>query len=108
MTEFSEETLKDNFDEISKSYQDEFTSAGFPPKICCELLNQFAQSSKRDTMILDIGCGNGYVGLYLNDVEYKHIHGIDCSSIKLEEARKKNSYSSLKRGTFGLKDSVID
>ena len=38
LKEFSEETLKSNFDDLSKEYNDQFISAGFPPKICSQLV----------------------------------------------------------------------
>jgi len=107
LTEFSEETLKANFDDISKEYSTQFTSAGFPPKICSELVEELSSGNTLKTQILDVGCGNGYVGQYLREIGYKEIHGIDCSRIKLQEAEKKRSYESLQRGTFGLKDSRI-
>ena len=70
LIEFSEETLKANFDDISKEYNNDFTSAGFPPKICSELVHQLSCGDNLKAEILDVGCGNGYVGQYLREIGY--------------------------------------
>ena len=70
-------------------------------------MEQLGDGNKYKTEILDVGCGNGYVGLYLKQLGFIRIYGSDCSRIKIKEAEKKKCYEELSRCTFGLKDSVI-
>ena len=39
MTVFSEETLQKNYDNISVNYEEQYLSAGFPPKICALMVS---------------------------------------------------------------------
>ena len=45
MKEYSDETLKKNYDHISTQYEEQFVSAGFPPKICAGLVGNLCSES---------------------------------------------------------------
>ena len=83
-TVFSEDTLRDQFDEEAIKNQEKFINAGFSPKICSELVSSFTpDENKHKCKVLDVGCGNGYVGQYLSELGFHNIHGIECRRSKL-------------------------
>lgn len=107
-TVFSEETLKNKFDEHANTQQEQFISAGFPPKICSELVDQLCGDARKlSCTVLDVGCGNGYVGQYLKELGFFKIQGIDCRRTKLLCAEQKQVYENVQRGVFGIKGSVV-
>ncbi|NEO68849.1 class I SAM-dependent methyltransferase [Moorena sp. SIO3H5] len=54
-----------------------------------------------DAKILEVGTGTGLVGALLNQQGYYHVDGLDISLQMMEEARKKNVYTSLYQATLG-------
>lgn len=106
-TVFSEDTLKQSFDKQANEYQNQFISAGFPPKICSELVDSLCKDNKYKCQVLDVGCGNGFVGQYLKELGFQRISGIDCRQTKLQTAQSKKCYQSIERLVFGLEDSVV-
>ena len=93
---------------MSAGYEEQYIEAGFPPKICSTIINKLDNSdNKLKVNILDIGCGKGYLGLYLKEEGYLRTTGMDCSNNLLELAKDKNSYYQLERRVFGQKDTVI-
>jgi len=77
--ELNSETMKGCLQDLSGKYSDQYTSSGFPPKICTLILKELIKSNKLKCQILDIGCGKGYVGEYLKADGFLHITGLDCS-----------------------------
>ena len=69
-------------------------------KIISDLINENSQ-------VLDVGCGNGFVGQYLKELGFQKISGIDCRKTKLETARSKKCYEDVRRLVFGLEDSTV-
>lgn len=76
---FSETTLKGNLDSHSEGYEDQFIKAGFPPKICSQLVANLCRDNPFHTEVLEIGCGKGFAGEYLKEEGFHNVYGIDCS-----------------------------
>jgi len=85
--ELNSETMQGCLQELSGKYSDQYTSSGFPPKICTLILKELIKSNKLKCQILDIGCGKGYVGEYLKSDGFLHITGLDCSRSLLQVAK---------------------
>jgi len=85
--ELNSETMQGCLKELSGKYSDQYTSSGFPPKICTLILKELITSNKLKVQILDLGCGKGYVGEYLKADGYLHITGVDCSKSLLQSAK---------------------
>ena len=83
---FSEQTMEDKYNLISQGYVDEYVKAGFPPKVCAQLVASLCSFNRIETQILDIGCGQGFGGKFLWELGFKKIVGIDCSKGLLESA----------------------
>ena len=82
---FTKTTMKAGLTKVSKNYKDQYINAGFPPKICHLLINNLtSKENRRKTYILDVGCGKGYVGQYLNVDGFRQIHGMELSKSLLK------------------------
>lgn len=57
-------------------------------KFIVEQLKDCLQSGAK---VLDIGCGNGNISLYLGSLGF-HVHGVDISKKAIEKARSLNTY----------------
>jgi len=55
------ETMKSSLQGLSLNYSDQYTSSGFPPKICTLILKEIAgpDLNKLRCRVLDVGCGKG-------------------------------------------------
>lgn len=93
---------------MSVGYEDQYVEAGFPPKICANIINKLnTTEQKHKVNILDMGCGKGFLGKYLKDEGFLKTTGMDCSNSLIELARDKDCYHKLERRVFGQKDTVI-
>lgn len=104
--ELTEDTMKESLEMLSGNYVEQYTSAGFPPKICTLLLKEISEISKLKCQVLDVGCGKGHVGEYLKNDGFLHITGMDCSRGLLESAKETKAYETLIRAAIG--ESTID
>lgn len=87
---------------LSGNYKDQYTSSGFPPKICTLIMKELAGEDKKlRAQILDVGCGKGYVGEYLKHDGFMHISGLDCSKNLLQIAEQKKVYERLDKVAIG-------
>lgn len=102
--ELNSETMKGCLKELSGKYADQYTSSGFPPKICTLILKELITTNKLKTQILDLGCGKGHVGEYLKQDGFLHITGIDCSRSLLQSAKQTRCYENLEKAVFGEGD----
>jgi hypothetical protein len=55
--ELNSETMQKCLKELSGKYSDQYTSSGFPPKICSLILNELVTTNKLKCQVLDVGCG---------------------------------------------------
>ena len=104
---FSEETLRGNLDGISSGCELEFINAGFPPKICAEMVKGLCRKNPFTTEVLEIGCGKGFAGEYLKHEGFHNVIGVDCSYNLLSIAEEKKAYKKLQRQVIGNKDVEI-
>jgi len=56
--------------------------------------------------ILDVGCGQGFVGQYLQQDGFSYIDGMDKNQSMLNIAQENKAYEELLNITFGKPDSV--
>lgn len=62
---------------------------------------------KENSVILEIGCGNGSTINYLSGkIRYKKIHGIDISDVMIRES-KKNNRQLIKTGSVEINHSDV-
>uniref|UniRef100_A0A7S3MUJ7 Methyltransferase domain-containing protein n=1 Tax=Strombidium inclinatum TaxID=197538 RepID=A0A7S3MUJ7_9SPIT len=89
---FSQDTIKEHYDDLCNNYEDIYLRAGFhDPKKCAELTNELfemASKPKEEIEVLDMGCGTGLVGKYLHEMGFKKIVGLDASKGMLDECEK--------------------
>jgi len=79
--------MQDCFRDLSKNYIDQYTSSGFPPKVCTLIMKDLINNTQKlKCRILDIGCGKGHVGEELRYDGFPRIYGMDCSKNLLEMA----------------------
>jgi SAM-dependent methyltransferase len=87
---FSQDNIKDHYDELCSNYEDIYLRAGFhDPKKCAELVSkhfELVSKPKEEIEVLDMGCGTGLVGKYLYEDGFKQIVGLDASKGMLDEA----------------------
>lgn len=55
--EFSDQTMENKYNFVSEKYVDEYVKAGFPPKICAQLVGSLCSFNRLEAQVLDIGCG---------------------------------------------------
>ena len=98
---FSEDTLRTNLDGISSGCERDFIDAGFPPKICAEMVKGLCRKNPFTTEVLEIGCGKGFAGEYLKHEGFHNVVGVDCSYNLLSIATEKKAYKKLQRLVIG-------
>ena len=80
------------------------------PMIASKLLQNYLD--RKDTRILDAGCGTGIVGELLHQDGYGNIEGLDYSQDMLNKARAKSIYKTLNRGdltgSLDIEDATYD
>ena len=81
---------------MSVNYENIYLRLGYPdPVKVAEKCAKYAQKrglNKDKVRILDIGCGTGLIGKYLAQKGFKHIVGLDVSTMMLAKARTKGVY----------------
>lgn len=90
---------KRHFDHMSVNYENIYLRLGYPdPMKVAEKCAKYAKLrglDKDKVRILDIGCGTGLIGKYLAQKGFKHIVGLDVSTMMLAKARSKGVYEQL-------------
>lgn len=99
---FSQENIAEHYNELSSNYEQIYLRAGWhDPLKCAELAKTCLQDQAESSSVLDMGCGTGLVGVYLNERGFKNVVGVDASVGMLEKARTKGVYSELKELFLG-------
>lgn len=105
------EQTKNHYDRIADKYvelfKDEIENKGYDRK----LLDDFANSLPKSSLICDVGCGAaGHIGRYLFDKGFK-VHGIDISEKSIEAAKRLNpemKFSVMDMCNLQFPDESID
>ena len=102
-TGFSQDHIKEHYDDIAQKYDAIYLNAGYyDPLRCAELVRDFvAEENRGDAEVIDMGCGTGLAGHYLKEMGFKKIVGVDASKGMLDVAAQKNAYSELKELFLG-------
>eukprot|EP00347_Sterkiella_histriomuscorum_P006661 403351916 len=104
-TGFSQDQIKEHYDEVAEKYDQIYLNAGYHDhEHTAQLVNKFYADNK-DIEILDMGCGTGLVGEELKKLGYNKIVGIDASQGMLDTASKKLAYHQLEELFLGKPDS---
>ena len=94
---FNQDSISTKYDELSKNYDEVYSSVGWPdPGKCAE--GCINNGYTKDSYILDMACGTGKVCDELMEqarVESPHIIGIDASEGMLERAKNNSNYETL-------------
>ncbi|MEL7039414.1 MAG: class I SAM-dependent methyltransferase [Cyanobacteria bacterium J06592_8] len=92
--------LAERYDTWAQDYEQELDDAfGYVgPEPAVEVLVNYVSP---DAKILDAGSGTGLVGQLLHQRGYNHLEAMDMSTGMLEEARKKNVYTSFHQQVLG-------
>jgi len=89
---FNQDNIKEHYDELCTNYEEIYLRAGFhDPKKCAELTEEFfalSGKTREEAEVLDMGCGTGLVGKYLNEYGFKKVTGLDASRGMLDECEK--------------------
>lgn len=93
--------VRDIFDIFAPDFEEVLTSLEYnaPNLIRDEMARIYGTKPKAKLRILDVGCGTGFCGEFLeNYAAKKGLEGIDISKKMLKEAARKNKYSKLING----------
>jgi predicted TPR repeat methyltransferase len=86
---FSQDNIKEHYDDLCANYEAIYLKAGFhDPQKCAELTNanfEILGKAKEELEVIDFGCGTGLVGKYLHDMGFRQIIGLDASKGMLQE-----------------------
>ena len=89
---FSQDNIKEHYDELCTNYEAIYLKAGFhDPLKCAELANETVELTGKTAAtadVIDMGCGTGLVGKYLHDFGFRSIVGVDASKGMLKEAEE--------------------
>ena len=104
---FNKDTIKEQYDDLAKKYDDVLIAVEYPdPKKCADLIESLGIA--KDAAIFDMGCGTGLVGVYLAEKGYSNIDGVDASPGMLEIAKEKKAYNILEELFLGNSDTFPD
>ncbi len=100
----TQQELAEQYDKWATSYENDLEGHGGPS----EAVEQFSLYVPETARILDAGCGTGIVGQLLAEQGYKNLEGLDLSTGMLEEARKKNCYTTFYQQALGEPLAIPD
>lgn len=103
---FNQETIAEQYNDLSKHYEEIYLRAGWhDPLKCAELAKECVGDAAVASTVLDMGCGTGLVGQYLKERGFKNVVGVDASAGMLEKAKEKEAYTELRELFLGRPDT---
>jgi SAM-dependent methyltransferase len=88
------------YDDWADSYDEDVASGGYSyAPMAAGLFGRHVAPG--DTPVLDAGCGSGFIGAALAELNYANLTGIDLSAGMLRAAARKGVYRDLRRRTLG-------
>jgi SAM-dependent methyltransferase len=93
------ETVRENYDRLAKVYADKvFDELQYKP-IDRDVLKRFAERTRDQGEVCDLGCGPGHVAQYLRNADTA-VFGVDLSPRMVEQARRLNPQISFRIGNM--------
>jgi SAM-dependent methyltransferase len=92
-------SIRESYDRLAEEYARRIADELQHKPLDRELLDRFAQQTKRRGEVCDMGCGPGHVARYLRDAGAS-VFGLDLSPGMLEQARKLNPDISFREGNM--------
>jgi SAM-dependent methyltransferase len=81
--------VRQNYNKVAETYAAQFYSELSRKEFDCGLLDAFAADCAGQGKVLDVGCGPGHIGRYLQD-RGVDVKGIDLSDAMVDAARRLN------------------
>ena len=95
---FSQDSISDKYDELSRNYEEVYTTVGWPdPDQCAQQCAELGCTES--SQILDMGSGTGLVAKYLKEkteLDSIDIIGIDASEGMIQKAQSKGIYKEIR------------
>ena len=106
-TGFSQNDIKEHYDEVAEKYDEIYLGAGYYDHVkCLELASKYVPEDKRaDYQVFDMGCGTGLVGEVMQQAGFESIMGCDASKGMNDVAAQKNggkAYKELRELFLGI------
>jgi ubiquinone/menaquinone biosynthesis C-methylase UbiE len=92
-------SIRESYDRLAEEYARRIADELQHKPLDRELLDRFAQQTKRRGEVCDMGCGPGHVARYLRDAGAS-VFGLDLSPGMLEQARKLNPDIPFREGNM--------
>jgi ubiquinone/menaquinone biosynthesis C-methylase UbiE len=92
-------TIRTSYDTIAEEYATRIDGELAHKPFDCELLNAFAEQTKGQGVVADLGCGPGMVTQYLHDRGVSML-GLDLSPRMLAEAKRRHPALEFRAGDF--------
>ena len=85
--------IVDCYDKWSGTYHDDIQNLGYRAPDAC--INMAIKYVKKNSSIIDLGCGTGLVGEKLKKAGFMNIDGLDCNEKMIEISKKKLIYNNM-------------
>jgi SAM-dependent methyltransferase len=92
-------SIRESYDRLAEEYARRIADELQHKPLDRELLDRFAQQTKRRGEVCDMGCGPGHVARYLRDAGAS-VFGLDLSPGMLEQARRLNPDIPFREGNM--------
>jgi ubiquinone/menaquinone biosynthesis C-methylase UbiE len=92
-------TIRTSYDTIAEEYANRIDGELAHKPFDCELLNAFAEQTKGQGVVADLGCGPGMVSQYLHDRGVSML-GLDLSPRMVSEAKRLHPALEFRIGDF--------
>lgn len=91
-------TLDQFYEKYAELYDEIMSSTGYEEILGYSTTLLKSHVTIPDPLVLDVGCGTGFSGVFMNRAGFHNVHGTDPSPNSLKEAEKKGVYSRVFEG----------
>jgi len=99
MNDDTTNSIRESYDRLAEEYTRRISDELQHKPLDRELLDRFAQLTKGQGEVCDMGCGPGHVARYLRDAGAS-VFGVDLSPAMVDQARKLNSDIPFREGNM--------